>query len=76
MNEHIFNQLIRVYTGAIRVDGMKDDHIEAICKDAWLLYEQFQDAPNCEISVEVLNSLVQLYCVALKPHDIEAKVLP
>jgi len=40
MNHHIFNQLIRVYAGAIRIPEATDEHVEAYCQDAWALYEQ------------------------------------
>jgi len=76
MNHHIFNQLIRVYAGACRVPSVKDEHIEMYCTDAWALYLQMQEIPDCEISVNVLNSLISLFSAALKPHEIEAKVLP
>ena len=58
MNEHIFNQLIRVYTGACRVPNVKEEHIEMYCGDAWALYEQMQESTDCEITIEVLNSLL------------------
>lgn len=35
-----------------------------------------QDDPNCTVSIEVLNSLLNLNAIAMRPHDIEAKVLP
>lgn len=35
-----------------------------------------QDDPNCTISIEILNSLLQLNTIAMRPHDIEANVLP
>ena len=76
VNSHILNQLIRVYTGACKVENVKDEHVEAYCRDAWELYLQMKESADCEVSIEVLNSLLQLYCVAVKPHDIEAKVLP
>ena len=40
MNNHIFNQLIRVYAGACRVEDVRDDHVDMYCNDAWALYEQ------------------------------------
>lgn len=55
---------------------MPDERIQTYCDDAWELYEQMQQSTECEVSVEVLNSLIYLYTVAYKPHDIEAKVLP
>lgn len=77
MNEHIFNQLIRVYAGACRNPEVSDEHVNMYCDDAWALYEQMQEmTENCEISVQVLNSLLSLFAAAVKPHEIEAKVLP
>jgi len=76
MNSHIYNQLIRVYTGACKVANVQDVHVEQYCADAWALFEQVQEVKDCEVSVELLNSLLQLHVVAVKPSLIEAKVLP
>ena len=35
-----------------------------------------QDSPDCEISINILNSLIELYKVANKPLELEQKVLP
>lgn len=35
-----------------------------------------QDSPDCEVSVEVLNSLLYLNTVAIRPLEIESKILP
>ena len=45
MNEHVFNQLIRVYASACMVPQVKNEHIDMYVKDAWLLYEQMQELP-------------------------------
>lgn len=35
MNNHVFNQMIKVYAGAILVEGTKQEHIDSYCEDAW-----------------------------------------
>ena len=76
MNENIFNQLIRVYAGACRVQGVLDEHVDSYCADAWQLYEQMSQMPDVEINVQILNSLTYLHVQAVKPQEIEAKILP
>ena len=55
---------------------MLESHVDQYCQDAWELYEQMQDSPDCEVSVEVLNSLLYLNTVAIRPLEIESKILP
>lgn len=76
MNNHIFNQLIRVYAGAIKEPECSDEKVDRYCGDAWALYQQMQEMPESEVSVQVLNSLIHLYAGAIRPHEIESKVLP
>ena len=38
MNSNIFNQLIRVYAGACKLPGVREDHVDTYCEDAWKLY--------------------------------------
>jgi pentatricopeptide repeat protein len=76
MNGHILNQIIKVYASAIIVPGTTNEHIDQYCDDAWLLYTQLRDKPECEITIQVLNSLLILYGNALKPQELESKVLP
>ena len=35
-----------------------------------------QTKVDCEVNVNILNSLVYLYSCALRPEELEAKVLP
>ena len=78
MNSNIFNQLIRVYAGACKVPGVREDHVDMYCEDAWKLYQQMLEmpGPESEVNLQVLNSMLELYCHALKPRELEAKVLP
>ena len=39
MDGHIFNQMIKVYAGAILVPKTTPEHIDQYCEDAWLLYQ-------------------------------------
>ena len=61
MNEHVFNQLIRVYASACMVPQVKNEHIDMYVRDAWQLFEQMQEIPECEVNINILNSLVHLY---------------
>ena len=58
------------------VPQVHHEHIDMYVNDAWLLYEQMQSMPECEVNINVLNSLVHLYSSALRPEELEQKVLP
>ena len=45
-------------------------------KDAWALLDILEKKPNLEVNINVLNSMVLLYANALRPEELEAKVLP
>ena len=51
-------------------------HIEMYVNDAWELYEQMQNMPENEVNINILNSLVHFYSAALRPEELEQKVLP
>ena len=34
------------------------------------------EMPESEVNLQILNSMLELYCHALKPHELESKVLP
>lgn len=57
-NEHVYNQLIRVYAGAVAIPGTKHEHVQMFIKDAWSLFELIENKPNLEVNEIVLNSLV------------------
>ena len=40
VNEHIFNQMIRVYAGACKVRHVEEKHVEMYLSDAMDLYEK------------------------------------
>jgi predicted MPP superfamily phosphohydrolase len=74
--EHVYNQLIRVYAGAVAVQQTKHEHVEMYIKDAWSLLDILEKKPDLEINTNILNSMVLLYANALRPEELEAKVLP
>ena len=75
-NEHIFNQLIKVYAGAVTVAGTKHEHVQMYIKDAWAIFELVEKNPKIAMNANILNQMVTLYAGALKPEELEAKVLP
>ncbi len=76
VNEHIFNQLIRVYAGACSGENVKHEHIETYCRDGLELYNQMVQNTDFEPNIQILNSLTLLYCNALKLDELEQKILP
>ena len=65
--------------GGMKVNGITDEHIDSYVKDSWQVYEALVKMPptkDTKVSVQLLNSMLQLHCMALKPVEIEAKVLP
>jgi len=38
-NEHTYNQLIKVYAGAVGLQNVLHEHIEMYIRDAWILFD-------------------------------------
>jgi len=75
INEHIFNQLLKVYAGACRLPDVEEKHVERYLEDAMDLFET-QIEPQDLVNVHILNSLVILFSNALKAELVEQKILP
>lgn len=76
VNEHIFNQLIKVYAGALNVPNVKHEHAEMWLNDGWQLYESMIKETDVEPNIYILNSLTLLFSNSLKAEELERKVLP
>ena len=75
-NENTYNQLIRVYAGAVKVPNTKHEHVQLFINDAWNLMDIIEKNHNLEMNIHILNSMVLLYANALRVEELEAKVLP
>lgn len=75
MTEHVYNELIRTYAGACKIDHVREEHIDLYIKDAFQLYKTME-SEGLEVNIQILNSLVLLYANALRPEQLEAEVLP
>jgi len=75
-NENTYNQLIRVYAGAVKVPDTKHEHEQLYINDAWNLMDIIEKNHNLEMNIHILNSMVLLYANALRVEELEAKVLP
>ena len=75
-NEHTYNQLIKVYAGAVALPNVLHEHIDMYIRDAWILFDQVEKKQNLEVNTHLLNSMVLLYANALRPEELEAKVFP
>jgi len=51
VNEHIFNQLIRVYAGACLVPDTKYEHIDMFVKDGMDLFREMEQSPDVDINI-------------------------
>ena len=76
MTEHTYNGLIRTYAGAAAIRQVKEAHVDLYIEDAWKLFEQLKQDPELEVNIHVLNSLLLLYCNALRLDDLDARLLP
>lgn len=45
-------------------------------KDGWELFEQMVNQTDYEPNIQVLNSLVLMFANAIKPLELESKILP
>jgi hypothetical protein len=75
VNEHIFNQLIKVYAGAANGKYVQEKHIDLYIKDAMELFHT-QIEPQGLVNVNILNSLVLLFSNTLKIEELEHRILP
>lgn len=75
INEYICNGLIRTYSGAARIPYVKLEHLEEYLKDAWNIF-YFMEKNNLPIKVQILDSLLEIYCVMHKKEDIDGLILP
>ena len=76
MSVYHYNGLIRTYAGGCKLPGADKELKDAYMRDAWNLFEQMQTVDNLPVSVNVLNSLMQLYVNAHEPEKLENFVLP
>jgi hypothetical protein len=75
LTEHSYNELIRVYAGACLKENVMEKHVEMYINDAWSLFETLQK-DGLDININILNSMTYLYVNALRPEELEARVLP
>lgn len=75
VNEHICNGLLRTYAGASRIPYVKVEHLESYINDAWEIYK-FMEKENIPISVNVLNSLLEVHTANHKVDMVDGLVLP
>ena len=76
MTEHVYNGLISTYAGAAGLWNVKEEHIDLYIKDSWELFRQMEENPEAKVTEQVIGSMLQLYCKALRLDELEAKVLP
>jgi hypothetical protein len=76
INSHVYNGLLRTYAGAAGLRDVKETHIDMYIKDSWALFEQIKENPDAEVNSHILNSLLLLHTNALRPHEMDANVLP
>ena len=65
-----------MYAEAINIPLTKHEHVEMYIRDAWNLFELVEKKQNLEINPHLLNAMVLIYANALRPEELEAKVLP
>ena len=65
-----------MYAGACKVPNTQEKHIEMYLKDGWELFEQMVNQTDYEPNIQVLNSLVLMFANAIKPLELESKILP
>ena len=75
MTEYLYNGLIRTYAGAAALRNVKEEHIDLYIKDSFELFNQLQNDPDCNVTPQVLNSLLLLHCNAMRVDDLDSKVL-
>jgi len=75
MTEYIYNGLIRTYAGAAALRNVKEEHIDQYITDSFVLFNQLQNDPDCNVTPQVLNSLLLLHTNALRVDDLDSKVL-
>jgi len=75
MTEHVYNELIRTYANACLENKIKEEHVDMYIKDAWELVKSMEKY-GLEPNIHILNSLLFLYCNAVRAEEMEAKVLP
>jgi predicted nucleotidyltransferase len=75
MSPFIYNGLLKTYSAAVKIDDVREDHIDQWIEDAWELMERIE-ADGYKFNSEILNTMVLLHCNALRGEDLETKVLP
>lgn len=79
MTEHVYNELIRVYAGACRLPHVPEKEVDMYLEDAMALFrtiERDEKNEGVEVNIQILNSLVSLFAAALRPEEVETKILP
>ena len=75
MNEYICNGLIRTYAGAARIPYVKTEHLDEYLKDSWNIFS-FMEKNEMKISVQILDSLLEVHCIVHKIENVDGLVLP
>ncbi len=52
MNKYIYNQVIRVYAGAVALDNLKKETLELYVMDSWKIFDQAKQDKCVSISFE------------------------
>ena len=75
INQYICNGLIRTYSGAAKIPYVKLEHLEEYLKDSWNIIS-FMEKNNIDISVNILDSLLEVHCIMHKIEDVDGLILP
>lgn len=75
MNEYVCNGLIRTFAGAARIPYVKSEHLVEYLKDAWNIFG-FMEKNEMKISVQILDSLLEVHCIMHKTEEVDGLVLP
>lgn len=75
MNEYICNGLIRTFGGAAKIPYVKLEHLNEYLKDCWNIFH-FMEKNDIKISVQILDSLLEVHCLMHKMEDVDGLVLP
>ncbi|KRX00511.1 hypothetical protein PPERSA_06154 [Pseudocohnilembus persalinus] len=73
-NKYVYNQLMRVYAGAVEYSPMEEKTKDLYIQDAWKLLDQIKNLGL--ININILNSFLTIFVKANRPEELEGLVLP
>lgn len=73
LSVYMYNGLLRTYAGACGTDFVGEEIKDLYIEDAWNLFKQLQTIEKLPVSVNILNSLLQVHTKAMTKEKVEVR---